>query len=934
MKRIFVLFLVLIVAYTGCVYYNTFFNAENYFAEAQEVELKDDGRPQASAIQKYNKAIKKCGIVLTDYKDTKYADDALFMLARSLYYIGRNYTQSIEKFEDLIKFYPDSEFIPDAKIYVARANYKFRRKELAYELLLDFLQKDEYKEEHPKALQQLADYHLQDEEYVEADYYLNQIIEKFPKSDEYDNAFFLKGKARHEAGNHEQSNEVFLALQKSSVPRNLKFDARYYISLNYILLEDYELARKFSKKLLKDEYRESSISKIQLVKARSMAKTGESDKAIQLFESIVLDNKRSKLAAEASYYLGEHYFEDLQNYEDAITSYNKVKSEYSQSDYIAEAVSRSAVASQIIQYNNPNSDLTAEDLVLQQFKLAEFYIEALALPDSALKVYDHIIGQKNDFELRLDTLKLELKTMQSRVDSMSKFENLYDIAVEMRYGMQEETDSLLQANQQLVTGDSLQTNEVQDSIEYVQNIESDSLDITQHVLIDSTEIVKISDSDSLITYNKEVIDTLAVINPAIDDSLAITELVIVDSTDVTRSNVLDSIEAVQNNDFDDLFLNDIMALDSLTFSEEKNNIQINKTNLQAEYNTLNQQIERTELAVVKYSEDFIPFAKFIKLWLYKTVLNDSTKFMELAADLETNYPDNKYTYATSLFIQNQPVEVTTPLEIEQLAEYQKAFDLLDKDTAGALVSLDSIASNPNHKFYLKANYSIGHINYLMLNDSTAAKPYFDNVLAFEESSEYKTEVNKLYTGKNYKTLTRLPYLDQLEKAAKDKEQEILERAEEESNGKDPKEEKDKGKEQKKSTKSEEGIKGKSVTADELKPVKEEQVEHIPLPEKTESKSEEILQNEIEKPDDQKQIPEKTEEIEQEVEVEIVPEKEDKESEVSEPKLKIEEEPADSTATDKKKDTKNDKKKKSNDSEDEEETDTSGENQQPSGNNEN
>jgi len=902
LKKILVLLLGLIVFYTGCVYYNTFFNAEKYFAEAQEIELKDDGRPQASAIQKYNKAIKKCGIVLTEYKDTKYADDALFMLARSLYYIGRNYTQSIEKFEDLIKFYPESEFIADAKIYIARANYKFRRKELAYDLLLDFLQQEEYKEHHPKALQQIADYHLQDKEYVEADFYLNQIIEKFPKSDEYDNAFFLKGRARHEAGNYEQSNEVFLALQKSSVPRNLKFDARYYIALNYLLLGEFELARKYSNKLLKDEYRESSISKIQLVKARSLAKTGESDDAIQLFESIILDNRRSKLAAEAAFYLGEHYFEDLHNYEEAIINYNKVKSEYPQSEHIKKAVSRSAVASQIIQYNNPNSDLAAEDLVLQQFKLAEFYIEALALPDSALKVYDHIIAQKNEFELRLDTLKLELKTIQSRVDSVSKCENLFDIAVIMRYGDTETADSLLQVDQHFVS--------------------DDSLNISQQVLKDSTKIVQLNDNDSLVTYNKEIIDSLDITKATIVDSLAIAELVIADSIDNTQINVSDSTDFAQNFDLDDLALNDIIALDSLTFHEEKNNLQIYKTNLLAEYNTLNQQIERTELAIKKYGEEFIPFAKFIKLWLYKTVLNDSIKTMELAADLENNYPENKYTYATSLFIKGQPVEVTTPAEKKQLAEYQKAFDLLEKDTTAAIAHLDSIASNPDHKFYLKANYCIGHIEYLMLNDSTAAKPYFDNVLAFEGSNEYKTEVNKLYTGENFKTLTRLPYLDQMEKAAKDKEQKELDKTEEETNGEVPKEDQGKEQEQKKSSKSKENLKGKSITADDLEPVKEEQVEHIPLPEKTESKSEDILHTEIE---NAKEEPaDSTATIEEEIESES--EQEDKGSEVSDPELETEEEPADSTAAD--------KKKKSNNSEDEEETDTSSENQQPSGNVEN
>ena len=207
---------------SGCVYYNTFFNAEKYFTEAQETKLKDDGKPTTNAIQKYNKAIKKCGIILTDYKDSKYADDALFLLAKSLFYIGRNYTQAIEKFDDLIKFYPESDFIPEAKIYTARANYEFGKKQEAYELLQEFLLVEEFQEYHPEALQQLANYHLEDKDYIQSDFYLQKLIEKYPKSDEYENAFFLQGKTQNEAGNYIKSNEVFFSLLKSKVSRKLK----------------------------------------------------------------------------------------------------------------------------------------------------------------------------------------------------------------------------------------------------------------------------------------------------------------------------------------------------------------------------------------------------------------------------------------------------------------------------------------------------------------------------------------------------------------------------------------------------------------------------------------------------------------------------------------------------------------------------------------
>ena len=626
---------------SGCVYYNTFFNAEKYFTEAQKIRLKDDGKPTTNAIQKYNKAIKKCGIVLTDYKDSKYADDALFLLAKSLFYIGRNYTQAIEKFNDLIKFYPESEFIPEAKIYTGRANYEFGKKQEAYELLQEFLLVEEFQEYHPEALQQLANYHLEDKDYIQSDFYLQKLIEKYPKSDEYENAFFLQGKTQNEAGNYIKSNEVFFSLLKSKVSRKLKFDARYYIALNHLLLEEYQKAAKKADKLLKDEYRESKISKIHLIKARSLAGLDKTEQAIELFNTIINDNKRTKISAESSYYLAELYFNILRDYQKAIEFYNNVKKEYNKSEFIESSLSRSAVASQIIQYYNPDHTITIEELVEQQFKLAEFYIEVLDMPDSAIMVYDNIINQRENLILKLDSL----------------------------------------------------------------NIIADSIAI---------------EIDSLLVY-------------------------------------------------DSLLISQETKIDSISIEKEKKEKDTTKVKLQADFNNITYQIEKYQQNLIQYNEEFIPFAKFVKIWIYKTSLNDSLKADEVYQDLKSNNPEHKYTYAASQFLSGNEAKLTTIKQIKELEEYQNAINEYENNPLKAIKLLKSIAEDNNHEFTDKAFYSLGYINYFLLADSIAAKPYLDTLLSKENIREFKESIAKFYDGKYFKKLTRLPYIDQLEKAKKEKE---------------------------------------------------------------------------------------------------------------------------------------------------------------------
>lgn len=407
----------------GCAYYNTFYNAEVAFKEAQSYSLKDDERPTANAIQQYNQAIKKCGVILTEYKDSKYADDALFLLAKCLYFKQTNYIQAIETINDLLKFYPESEFVPEAHLYLARSNYEYNDKPKALQILKDFLKEDKFNKYHPQALQLLADYYLQQNDIVQSQSYLSRIIDNYPKSKEYQEAYLSLGKSYHLEEDYQRSNEILFELLESRIAKKIKLDSRYYIALNYIYLEEYETALKYINRLLKDEYRLDNLPKIQLLKARALVGTGDIQEAIELFELLIENNNRTKISAEASYHLAEIYFLILQDYEMAIENYNKVQQEFSNSEFVEKAITRSSVASQIIQYYRPDSSMPTSELVEQQLKLAEYYLDELNYPDSALAVYNNIINRRSSLETKLDSLNL-IYTQTTLADSLSDPDSL------------------------------------------------------------------------------------------------------------------------------------------------------------------------------------------------------------------------------------------------------------------------------------------------------------------------------------------------------------------------------------------------------------------------------------------------------------------------------------------------------------------------------
>jgi TolA-binding protein len=94
------------VATSGCAYYNTFYNAKGMFKKAEEERIASAGMQGG---ENYQQCIDKCLTLLQFYPNSKYVDDALFLIAMSRLHRGEN-AQARASFEGLLERFPETEY--------------------------------------------------------------------------------------------------------------------------------------------------------------------------------------------------------------------------------------------------------------------------------------------------------------------------------------------------------------------------------------------------------------------------------------------------------------------------------------------------------------------------------------------------------------------------------------------------------------------------------------------------------------------------------------------------------------------------------------------------------------------------------------------------------------------------------------------------------
>jgi len=347
--------LLLFIGLHSCAYYNTFYNAEEYFAAAQKLTRENQTESVSrDEINLYSKAIEKSKKLLTNYPDSKYRDDAQFIIAKAYYFKG-DFLLAKRYFEDLTSLYSNSPHADEVPLWIGRCLVKTGDLEMARYEASRVLRGDTDRGLQADALLLMGEIAVQQDSLGLAENYLEQVIDRSPDGFTKAQAQFQVGKMRETEQDYEGALEAYQTVAKYKPSESLKVEAIIrQTSMLKALNRDEDAVAMIQDMLLSDKFveirgqLEVELGKLYLV-------MDEIERAQTKFTSIVEDYNRTEVAAEASYYLGELYLTKHYNYVEARTSFANVKTQSARSPLVNKAIQRNK---QIDRYEGIQLDFT------------------------------------------------------------------------------------------------------------------------------------------------------------------------------------------------------------------------------------------------------------------------------------------------------------------------------------------------------------------------------------------------------------------------------------------------------------------------------------------------------------------------------------------------------------------------------------------------
>ena len=134
--------------FLSCVYFNTFYNAETSYKNAlkiiEESPIQDEGEINSKAKKLLGEAIENSHIVLNKYPESKYVDDAVYIIARASF-LRDEVAIAESYFNQLLRDYPQSKFYSLSKIWLAYTHLRMGMVDTA-RYQIDEIQRNETKE--------------------------------------------------------------------------------------------------------------------------------------------------------------------------------------------------------------------------------------------------------------------------------------------------------------------------------------------------------------------------------------------------------------------------------------------------------------------------------------------------------------------------------------------------------------------------------------------------------------------------------------------------------------------------------------------------------------------------------------------------------------------------------------------------------------------
>ncbi len=358
---------------TGCAYFNTFYNAQKSFNEG--LRLKEQNQ-QVQAKAKFDKAIEKSARVVQRWPNSRWVDDALFLIGRSYFETGQ-YGRAIRQFDGLLLAFPKSRYTGPASLWRARAMLGEKRFAEAM-LALATVRRDWPREAdaaaYTAALALIE--HGDTERGLDS---LSVLLNRSRRSRWRTEALKLLADARFDAGSYAEAERNYREyLRAAPDPRRR---AEVQLRLAAALLEQGKAApaARAAREVV-GRYPQLD-DQANLLLGRALAALGRTDEAVTTWRSV---RGQNDYGAEAMFRIGRH-FEASGDLATARACYDTARLRRPESVWGINAARRGLLVEALDARNN-NTRPADEAL----FLLAEAYNAALGEYQQALELYGQV----------------------------------------------------------------------------------------------------------------------------------------------------------------------------------------------------------------------------------------------------------------------------------------------------------------------------------------------------------------------------------------------------------------------------------------------------------------------------------------------------------------------------------------------------------------
>ena len=348
--------MVLLFVFSSCAYFNTFYNARQYFEQAEKQRLEKAGESiPPGAIDAYGKVIDKSQYVIDKYPDSKLVKEAFLLIGMSRFH-RKEYRIAETVFKQYTDTYTDD--VEQAEYWLALCKWKLGKPQPALDVLQSMLETATDKNFISSIYLSKAEINLDIDNSKLALEYLVLAAEINKDRDERGQIYYRIAELAYNAEDYEQALSANTEVVKNSTSKKRKEEANLQIVRIHRLLGNWDTVKDLIKSMLLDETFKTIHGDLDLELVKLYQMDGLMEEAITRIESIKEDYKNSKTSAEAYYIHGEIALYDYWNLDDAKKYFEWVTREYRQSIYTSTANLR---AKEITKYQESLEEITTLD---------------------------------------------------------------------------------------------------------------------------------------------------------------------------------------------------------------------------------------------------------------------------------------------------------------------------------------------------------------------------------------------------------------------------------------------------------------------------------------------------------------------------------------------------------------------------------------------